>query len=73
MSISAADGLCFLEDKRITIYKPFFIHVSMPEYLILNEHTEIRATIFNYLDENLIRKKKSFNIKKGLYIIFKRK
>nr|XP_027205521.1 complement C3-like [Dermatophagoides pteronyssinus] len=54
MSISAADGLCFLEDKRITIYKPFFIHVSMPEYLILNEHTEIRATIFNYLDENLI-------------------
>ncbi|XP_046910274.2 venom factor isoform X2 [Dermatophagoides farinae] len=53
ISLSQKDGLCFAKDQRITTYKPFFVHVSMAQFLILNEHTEVSATIFNYLDENL--------------------
>lgn len=52
-SVSQADGFCINNDKYFTAYKPFFIHISMPEQLVQFEQTEIMATVFNYQSKRL--------------------
>ena len=54
VSISNQDGFCVESpNQRLTVYKPFFIQVSMPATIVQFEKTEISATVYNYHNKSL--------------------
>ncbi|KAH9423430.1 hypothetical protein DERP_003709 [Dermatophagoides pteronyssinus] len=54
ISISKQDGFCVeTPEQKLTVFKSFFIKISMPKSIVQYEQTEISATIYNYHNETL--------------------
>lgn len=46
------NGLCWNPEQQIITFKPFFIHVDLPQVIVEREQAEIKVTVFNYLNRH---------------------
>ncbi|CAH1241049.1 C3 [Branchiostoma lanceolatum] len=53
VGISTANGMCVAEPFRMKSFKKFFIDLQLPYSIIRGEQVAIRATIFNYDQQDL--------------------
>ncbi|XP_078580350.1 complement C3-like [Branchiostoma floridae x Branchiostoma japonicum] len=53
VGISTANGMCVAEPFRMESFKKFFIHLQLPYSIIRGEQVAVRATIFNYDQQDL--------------------
>ncbi|XP_063997720.1 complement C3 [Pogoniulus pusillus] len=54
ISISSGKGLCVASPYEITVVKDFFIDLRLPYSVVRNEQVEIRAVLYNYLQEDIL-------------------
>uniref|UniRef100_A0A081DUC5 Complement C3 n=1 Tax=Python regius TaxID=51751 RepID=A0A081DUC5_PYTRG len=53
MSISPTKGICVAEPYEITVMKNFFIDLRLPYSVVRNEQVEIRAILYNYVEQDI--------------------
>ncbi|XP_075062645.1 venom factor-like [Mixophyes fleayi] len=64
VSLSENKGICVAPPCEIVAFKDFFIDLRLPYSVMRNEQVEIRAIIYNYIDEELrVRVSLSYNEK----------
>ncbi|XP_068027380.1 venom factor-like, partial [Melanerpes formicivorus] len=53
ISLSPTKGLCVADPYEITVMKDFFLDLRLPYSVVRNEQVEIRALLYNYLQEDI--------------------
>ncbi|XP_019632208.1 PREDICTED: ophiophagus venom factor-like [Branchiostoma belcheri] len=53
VGISTTNGMCVAKPFRMKSFKKFFIHLQLPYSIIRGEQVAVRATIFNYDQQDL--------------------
>ncbi|XP_054254851.1 complement C3, partial [Indicator indicator] len=53
VSLSPTKGLCVADPYEITVLKDFFIDLRLPYSVVRNEQVEVRAVLYNYLQEDI--------------------
>ncbi|XP_015672050.1 venom factor [Protobothrops mucrosquamatus] len=53
VSITPTKGICVAEPYEITVMKDFFIDLRLPYSVVKNEQVEVRAILYNYVDDDI--------------------
>ncbi|XP_044299553.1 venom factor-like [Varanus komodoensis] len=53
VSISGTKGICVAEPYEIRVRTDFFIDLQLPYSVVKNEQVELRAILYNYLDQDI--------------------
>nr|BAV92794.1 complement C4 isoform-B [Triakis scyllium] len=49
-------GFCVAEPKKMKVFRPFFVALRLPYSVKRNEQMEVRAILYNYLEEDITMK-----------------
>uniref|UniRef100_A0A670KPJ2 Uncharacterized protein n=1 Tax=Podarcis muralis TaxID=64176 RepID=A0A670KPJ2_PODMU len=55
VSVSNTKGICVADPYEITVMKDFFMDLRLPYSVVRNEQVEIRAVLYNYRHEDIVR------------------
>ena len=53
VGVSATSGMCVVTPSNVTVFKEYFLQLDMPYSVVSGEQVEIKATLYNYRDENV--------------------
>ncbi|KAL2096581.1 hypothetical protein ACEWY4_008729 [Coilia grayii] len=53
VGISPTTGFCVAEPQHLTVFQSFFVSVKLPYSVKKNEQLEVKAVVFNYVNEDL--------------------
>ncbi|XP_063060959.1 complement C4-B [Engraulis encrasicolus] len=53
VGISPTTGFCVAEPQTLTVFQSFFVSVKLPYSVKKNEQLEVKAVVFNYVDEEM--------------------
>ena len=53
VGVSATSGMCVVTPGNVTVFKAYLLQLDMPYSVVNGEQVEIKATLYNYRDENL--------------------
>ena len=53
VGVSATSGMCVARPSNVTVFKEYFLQLDMPYSVVNGEQVEIKATLYNYRDDNL--------------------
>ncbi len=53
VGVSSTAGMCVAVPSNVTVFKEYFLQLDMPYSVVDGEQVEIRATLYNYRDDDL--------------------